>query len=399
MIVAQRIPVWDIPCCSGVIVEDVLSPRGALLVPKGKNLSKMGDSRFSFAATLEYQGISYVTVKESVDFALGEVLEVLESLRIPSDPTDSVLALHTVREVEQIFTAIAAGKSSKMYFVPLLRVGKLLAQCIIRNPRILLSLGNVREQDHYTFVHSFNVALLGGFLAYRLFPENRELVKAVTTGGLLHDLGKARLPLSILNKPGRLSEKEFKEVKKHPVYGAQIARQLDIKNENILAVIESHHERMDGTGYPYGLKAEEIPLAARIAAVADVFDALTTVRVYKGSVPLHKAVSIILEEAESQFDKTIVAAFLDAVGMYPPGTMVQLSDNRVGMVLTSGEKNAAKPRVLLKTDEEGNKYEEHAIVDLSENPHIFIHIALDHIGKRKDSLPIQGFDKPFDLSK
>jgi hypothetical protein len=84
MIVAQRIPVWDIPCCSGVIVEDVLSPRGALLVPKGKNLSKMGDSRFSFAATLEYQGISYVTVKESVDFALGEVLEVLESLRIPS---------------------------------------------------------------------------------------------------------------------------------------------------------------------------------------------------------------------------------------------------------------------------------------------------------------------------
>lgn len=114
---------------------------------------------------------------------------------------------------------------------------------------------------------------------------------------------------------------------------------------------------------------------------------------------MHKAVSIILEEAESQFDKTIVAAFLDAVGMYPPGTIVQLSDNRVGMVLTSGEKNAAKPRVLLKTVEEGNKYEEHTIVDLSENPHIFIHAALNDIGKRKDSLPIQGFNKPFDLSK
>ncbi len=391
MNLARRIPVWDIPCCSGVIIEDVLSPGGALLVPKGMNLSKLGDSRLSFANTLQERGICYVTVKEDVDFVLGEVFDVLEALDLPSNPVDSRIALQTIHEVRRIFSAIASGEVSQVCLVPLLRVGRLLAQCITKNPRILLSLGSVREQDQYTFVHSFNVALLSGFLAYRLFPENLGLVEAVTTGGLLHDLGKARLPLSILNKPSRLSENEFEEVKKHPVYGASIAKQLGIDDERILTVIESHHERIDGTGYPYGLKLGEIPIEARIASVADVYDALTTVRIYKESVPLHRAISIIIENTEYQFDRTVVTAFLNAVGMYPPGTIVQLSDNRVGIVIAAGEKSILRLRVLLKTDEYGDRYDDHMVLDLADNAHLFIRSTIDDIGKRKDSFTLREF--------
>ncbi len=391
MNLARKIPVWDIPCCSGMIMEDVLSQKGALLLPKGTSLSKMGDSRLSLAHSLADQGVRYVTVREDVEFILSEIFEVLDAMEVPSNPVDRRLTLQTIQEIRRNFSAIASGEVSQVCLVPLLRIGRLLALTITNNPRILLSLSNVREQDQYTFVHSFNVALLGGFLAYRLAPENNSLVEAVTTGGLLHDLGKARLPLSILNKPSRLTEKEFDEVKKHPIYGASIAKQLGVDDKDILAVIEGHHERVDGTGYPYHLCGAHIPLPARIAAVADVFDALTTVRLYKESVPLHRAISIIIENAEYHFDKAVVSAFLGAVGIYPPGTVVQLSDNRMGIVIAAGEKSILRPRVLLKTDEEGERYEEHVVLDLSSAPHLFVRSALDDVGKRKDSVILREF--------
>lgn len=252
---------------------------------------------------------------------------------------------------------------------------------MLRSPQILLCLGRVKDADEYTYVHSLNVALLSGYLANILHPGDRDLMEAMTFGGLLHDLGKARVSQEILNKPGKLTPDEFEMMKAHSIQGMIIAVSSKVGDRRILSIIRNHHERWSGDGYPDGLRENRISLHARIAAVADVFDALTAKRVYKDPIKSREAVTMIIESSGKSFDPAIVRALLVSVGLFPPGTMVELSDGSIGVVTGARSTDIYLPQVLLTTDSMGRRVEGNTIIDLALQRGLFIRRALDDIGK------------------
>ncbi|MDR2940429.1 MAG: HD domain-containing protein [Clostridiales bacterium] len=175
----------------------------------------------------------------------------------------------------------------------------------------LLLIGSItkllEKKDKYTAYHSANVKHYSLYLAkYFNFSEADQ--KKILIAASLHDIGKVAIPDSILQKPGNLTDDEFEVLKKHPVRGAEIISKVKHFND-IADIIRYHHEKVDGTGYPYGLKGEDIPFMAKMVAVADSFDAMTTSRVYRGALDINYAVSEIKRNAGTQFDKDIAGAF------------------------------------------------------------------------------------------
>jgi putative two-component system response regulator len=169
----------------------------------------------------------------------------------------------------------------------------------------------VEARDHYTSGHSIRVRRYSLLLANAVGLENR-LRRQLSLAAKLHDIGKVGVPDLILNKPGTLTAEEFDVVKQHPVIGERILAPI-IRNQNVLATIRSHHERFDGQGYPDGLSKDAIPLLARVLAVADCFDALTSARAYRSALAVDHAVQLLEEGAGKQFQPELVRAFLDQV--------------------------------------------------------------------------------------
>lgn len=203
----------------------------------------------------------------------------------------------------------------------------------------------------------------------------------MTYGGLLHDLGKAKVPPEILNKPGTLSKEEYEVMKSHSIHGTIIATASGVTDGRVLSVIRNHHERWEGGGYPDGLRENRISVYARIAAVPDVFDALTAKRVYKNPIKSRDAVSMILESSGRSFDSAIVRALLVSVGLYPPNTVVELSDYSIGVVTGARNQDLFRPQVFLTMDSEGKRPRETAILDLALQEKLFIRRALEDMGK------------------
>ena len=180
----------------------------------------------------------------------------------------------------------------------------------------LLGLANALEaKDPYTRGHSTRVAELAGQLAMRM-KMSRVATETVAHAALLHDLGKIGVPESILGKPGGLSEEEWTAMRRHPVTGAQIVAPLEFFDEGAI-IVRHHHERFDGSGYPDGLKGEAIPLGARIVAVADVYDALTSRRPYRSNLTHAEALRILSREAGHTLDGGLVALFVDMIETSP----------------------------------------------------------------------------------
>ncbi len=167
------------------------------------------------------------------------------------------------------------------------------------------------SRDEYTAYHSENVARYSKMIAKELQLSSR-VVEHIYTGGLLHDIGKIGVPEALLKKPGKLTEEEFEKIKKHPEIGYNMLKIVpEFKNNGVLDIVLFHHERFDGKGYPTGRKGKEIPLVARITAIADTFDAMTTQRVYRKSRDIESALNEIKINSGTQFDPEVVAAFLN----------------------------------------------------------------------------------------
>ncbi len=214
------------------------------------------------------------------------------------------------------------------------------------NKDILVNIADIKMYDDYTYHHSLSVAIMAIAIGLEL-GFNNFMLSELGTAGLMHDIGKVSVPIDIINKPGKLTPEEFEIVKMHPVYAAQHLKERNIVSENIYKGIIQHHEKIDGSGYPYHLKGREIHPYARILAVADVYDALTSNRPYRTPNPPNEAIEYIMAGMETQFDENILRAFLRKVAPFPTGSIVQLSNGECGCVIKNHPNNPLRPIISI----------------------------------------------------
>jgi HD-GYP domain-containing protein (c-di-GMP phosphodiesterase class II) len=259
------------------------------------------------------------------------------------------------------------------------KIAQRMAREVSATSEFAVALADLSGSDSYTMQHSVDVAAVGLLIGQRLFQDRgyidyrgRRVYDKVDNrltrlglGLLLHDIGKLAIPTEILNKPGQLDEAEWQVMKTHPVAGTELLRS-DLISPLVKVVVRSHHERWDGRGYPDGKAGTDIHELARIAAVADVYDAVTSERVYAAAKPAHTGVRIIREGAGEVFDTEVVDVFRKIVAPFPPGDEIELSDGRAGVVAEVPEHDLDRPVVRVIGD--GSPYD----LPLIEHPRIKI---------------------------
>ncbi len=239
-----------------------------------------------------------------------------------------------------------------------------LVDSIFRNPDALLPLARLKSQDSYTFEHSVGVcSLLAAFGRALQLP--RDEIREIALGGLLHDVGKARVADAIIDKPGKLSDAEFAAIKAHVPEGLALLRAVPGLSPTALAVVAEHHERIDGSGYPHGRKGAELSRAGQMAAIVDVYDAMTSDRVYHRGMAPTPALRKLLEWSEHHFDRNLVQAFIRALGIYPSGSLVRMESGRLAVVVEQNERQILEPIVRVFYHAGKQYYIPPEIVDLA----------------------------------
>ena len=238
-----------------------------------------------------------------------------------------------------------------------------LGDSILRNQNALLGLSRIRSMDKYTFEHSVSFSVLMMSFAKGMGKE-KEFIRLVGIGGLLHDIGKTMTPDHILNKPGKLTPDEFIIMKEHVVHSRLILEKTKGLSQISMDVAAMHHEKFDGNGYPRGLKGDEISLAGQMSAIVDVYDALTADRCYhKGKEP-SDALKFLLNGAGAHFNPDLVQKFIQSVGIYPVGCLVLLSNDYLAQVIENKD-NLLKPVVEIFLNTKNRSYVPREVVDLS----------------------------------
>lgn len=239
-----------------------------------------------------------------------------------------------------------------------------MVSSVLRNRDALLGLSRIRQVDQYTFEHMVGVSALLITLGNHLGLDREELV-GVGIGGLLMDVGKAMIPSYILNKPAKLTEKETKVVARHVMHSQKVVKKTPGVSSATKELVMDHHERIDGSGYPEGKRSDDISFYGKMAAIVDVYDALSSDRVYKKGVSPHAALKELMELGGVGFENDLVQRFVQCMGIYPLGTLVSLSNGHLAVVIEASRKGLLSPKVKVIFDTIKRYYVEPEIRDLS----------------------------------
>ena len=304
----------------------------------------------------------YVYIEQREDQWLGqeerEILETQQARNRIRPPTAS-----NKSEYHRAATIHSTARHLTRSFMDDVRLGQAIdiqevkstvTECvssILRNPDTMMWLSKIRKKDDYTAEHSLNVGLLAITFGRHLGASEEDLNK-LGLAGMLHDVGKMRTPLEVLNKEGRLSDKEFSIMQSHSQHGRDILMAHKSVYHGAVDVAYSHHEALDGSGYPRNIKASGISDFTRIITLCDVYDAITSDRVYKEGRSSLEAMKVLYQNRGTKFDEKLVSEFISCIGLYPPGSVVELKNGKVGIVISTNYRNRHLPKVLVLRDEQ-----------------------------------------------
>jgi putative nucleotidyltransferase with HDIG domain len=344
--------------------------RTSLLIDNAKVLEKILDSSVKEVWIDPSRGLD---IKRTSPESAVDEESVTE--KTVSAPTVPVKRASFDDEIQKARTICTRGMNAVSTMFQEARMGKALdtaqaselvdeiSSSVMRNQDALISLARLKNKDNYTYMHSVAVCALMISLARKLKLDEQQ-VRDAGMAGLLHDVGKMMIPQEILDKPGKLTDAEFMTVKDHPVQGHKILLQGDGITEAALDVCLHHHERMDGNGYPHQLKGEQISLIARMGAVCDVYDAITSNRAYKAGWEPSESIRRMAEWSGTHFDAAVFQAFVKCIGIYPAGTLVKLKSGKLGTVLEQSESSLLTPKVRVFFSAKSNAYIPPEILDL-----------------------------------
>lgn len=293
----------------------------------------------------------------------------LKKKRIYSDLTEMQDELADVREHHKTMTDVFKDMMNGFKLNRKLDIAELksalspMVDSIIRNPDALLWLNRLRVLDDYHYSHAIGCSIWAMSLGRQL-GMTRIDIESLGLGGLLLDVGKTKLPKKLLSKKEALTKDEVKALKGHVKLSMEVVDNDKSVNIKVKNMIESHHERVDGTGYPLGLKGDMIPLFGRIAAVVDCYDAITSERVYADPLSSQEAVKRIYEWRGREFQAELVEEFIQAIGMFPAGTMVELTNGEVGVVTAESRTRRLRPKVMLLLNADKSPRDEYVICNL-----------------------------------
>lgn len=330
-----------------VAARNVHSAEGRLLVTKDTVLSE------AMVANIQKTSLGSIYVRNPL-FQDIEAEEVVTE----DNRRKAVMALKS---------AVTAYQKTKVLDIqPLKKVLRELVVEIIRNRDSMIHQLDMRTYQDYIYAHSVNTCVLSVLIAVNLdYPEGK--LTDLALGTMLHDVGMMMLPDALLMKMGNLTPEESKQVQQHPEDGFNILRTVREIPITVAHIAYQHHERVDGKGYPRNLTADKILEFAKVAAVADTFDALVSDRPYrKGMVP-HEAYEVMMALADSYVDRDILHLFLTHVAIYPVGSVVQLDNGQHGVVTKVLPRLQTRPQVRLLTDQQGNLLSEQTEIDLTQH--------------------------------
>lgn len=323
-----------------ILAEDIFGKYDILYAVCGTILSdKIIDG-------LKRLNVKYVYVMHEKDISEDQVVIVDKNLNKEYQKI--------ISSFKNVFSNVRVGK--KLIIDELDDSVNSLVDEILKSNNVLGRLREIQVNDEYTYRHSINVSLISTMIAKWMGFSINDL-NNIAMAGLLHDIGKSQVPSEILNKPEKLTEEEFDIMKTHTIYGYEILKNTSGLNEDIILGTLQHHERLDGKGYPLGLMSKEIHIYGRIIAIADVYDAMTSKRVYKNKICPFKVAELIYAESFGQLDPIIANLFLKNIFEFYVGNIVKLNDGQIGTVLLVNKFNPTRP--LVKT---ANQY-----IDLSED--------------------------------
>lgn len=300
---------------------------------------------------------------------------VAEKPKVPRRRVTYINKIDTGREMASARIRFEDAQKTAKSIMSGLRLGRTLdlnnarhvvkgcVESVLRNENALMLLTKIKNQDEYTAEHCINVSILAAAFGKHLGLLQGE-IETLALCGLLHDVGKTQIPDEILNKPGALTPEEFEVMRHHTTYGRSILMSTSHSLNTAVDVAFSHHERMDGSGYPRGLAAHQIPYFAKIIGLVDTYDAITSNRVYDKGRASMQALEIIHKHRGTQFDAELAAEFIQLIGIYPPGSIVEMVNGEVGIVIESHREKKLKPRVLLVRESDKTEMTPYRTVDL-----------------------------------
>lgn len=286
-----------------------------------------------------------------------------ERLELRADMREARVCFdNAAQTLDKVFDSLRGGRNTEMAVVQ--ESINPLIESVFKNKEAVGALLRLKESGDYRFEHGVSMAAWAAILG-RQIGLHRDELETLAVGCAMCDVGMTQLPAEMLGQANQLSEGQQRIIRAHPTMGAELVADSKNVNYEVLGIIENHHERMDGSGYPRGLEGAAIPLLARIAGLVDAYDAMITPRPWAPARTSHEAAQELLDAKGSKFQDALVEQFIQAIGLFPTGTLVELNTGEVAIVTRQNETRRLKPEIVVVLDGDKNKRDPLAIVDLS----------------------------------